>query len=171
MSSFEILIKVIDDLFKLQLDMIELANHKKEVLISGDIDELSKIIRQEASWVKKLSKLEEERIAAVKQLLKERKLSNDNINILELIMVLESPIEREQLTELNLKLTGSIEEIQRLNDLNTQLIKQSLDFIENTINTIIGEDRQHSYTYGRPTMKQTEVTGMSSPKSIFDKKA
>lgn len=171
MSSFEILIKVIEDIFKLQLDMIKLANLKKEVLISGDIDELSKIIKQEASWVKTLSKLEAERIAAIKQLLMERKLSDDNITITDLIKVLESQAEKDQLHELNLKLTNTLEEIQSLNDLNTQLIKQSLDYIENMINTITGENRQQSYTYGRPTMKQPDVTGMPSSKSIFDKKA
>lgn len=171
MSSFEILIKVIEEIFNLQLDMIELANHKKEVLISGDIDELSKIINQEASWVKKLSKLEEERIAAVKQLLKEKKISNDNITITELINVLESPTEKKQLNELNLKLTDSIERIQQLNDLNTELIKQSLNFIENTINTITGENRQQSFTYGRDVAKQSDISSMPSSKSIFDKKA
>lgn len=171
MSSFEILIKVIEEIFNLQLDMIEIANHKKEVLISGDIDELSKIINQEASWVKKLSKLEEERIAAVKQLLKEKKISNDNITITELINVLESPTEKKQLNELNLKLTDSIERIQQLNDLNTELIKQSLNFIENTINTITGENRQQSFTYGRDVAKQSDISSMPSSKSIFDKKA
>lgn len=171
MSSFEILIKVIEDIFKLQIDMLELANHKKEVLISGDIDELSKIMKKESSWIKKLSKLEEERIAAVKQLLNERKLSNDNITVTQLVNILESPLEKEQLSELNLKLTNTIDKIQQLNDLNTELIKQSLDFIENTIDMITGESRQQSYTYGRPTVKQTDVTSMPSSKNIFDKKA
>lgn len=60
-----------------------------------------------------------------------------------------------------LRLIENIGELQRLNDLNQELLAQSLNFVEFSLNMLVGDEG--SPTYQRP--------GTNSPgKSIFDRK-
>lgn len=167
MASFRVLIDVLEDLYKSQVEMVELAKRKKQVLINGEIDELTKIIQQESNWIKRVGKLEEERLNIVEQFVNEKSIDNSNLTIKELTNIIESPKERAQLTAINEKLFAIIEELQQLNEINTQLIKQSLDYISNTLDSFIVDNKQ-PYTYNNPSDKQKS---MSSGRGIFDKKA
>lgn len=167
MASYKVLIEVLKDLYKSQVEMVELAKYKKQILIDGEIDELSKIIQQESSWIKRVGKLEEERIKILEQFVKERNIANSNITIKELTNIIQSPTEKAELTAMNEKLLVIIDELQQLNDINTQLIKQSLDYISNTLDSFTIDTKQ-PYTYNKPSDKQTTI---SSGRGIFDKKA
>lgn len=166
MTSLNMLIEVLSDLYKSQVEMLELAKHKKQVLVNGDIDELNKIIQREASWIKMISKLEDDRMLVVQQFIHEEGYSSVEMTMFDLINVLKSPTEKEQLLNLQRKLSDTISEIHQLNDLNTELIEQSLNYISHSIELVTAEPKQ-SYTYSNPSMKNTS----GSRRGIFDKKA
>ena len=58
-----------------------------------------------------------------------------------------------------------LQELERLNDINTQLIEQSLQFVNHSLH-IITEDTKENYTYTNPTEKGT----LKGRRGIFDKK-
>ncbi|OEF99502.1 hypothetical protein BHF71_08775 [Vulcanibacillus modesticaldus] len=166
MASFPRLIEVLMQIYQLQLEMLDLAKQKKQVLIDGSIEELSKIIHYESLWIKKVSKLEDERMKVVQQILNDNDIKADQITINDLINNLDSPDDKKRLEDIHGKLTKTIEEIQQLNDLNTQLIEQSLKYISHTIN-LITEDPSQGYTYSKPMTKTSTV----AKSGLFDKKA
>jgi len=160
------LMDVLNDLYKLHVEMLELAKHKRQVLIEGKINELSKIIQIESNWVKKVGKLEEERMVVLQNLLKEKGLSFQHVTMADLSKILTSPKEKEQLQQMSSKLSEVMEEIKQINDLNTQLVQQSLDYIDHTYRMLF-EDNKEEITYSNP--KNKPMT--KQKKSIFDQKA
>ncbi|MFV9510515.1 flagellar protein FlgN [Tepidibacillus sp. LV47] len=168
MSNFQLLMNVMRDLYQAHTEMLEIAKNKKQILIEGNIEELSRIMNVESQWVKRVGKLEDERIAAVEQLLKEKGIVLQEVTMNDLVKMMTSPQEKEQLQQIRLKLTEVIQEIQKLNDLNSLLIQQSLDYISNSIETVMGEPK-NSYTYGNPISVKPQTVG--SRRGFFDQKA
>ncbi len=167
MASLDSLLGILNEIYHLYMEMIDLAKQKKQILINGKIDELSKLINLESNWVKKIGKLEEKRVHSIQAYLEESQYQTNEITMTELIDSIKSSAEKEQLIEVNKKLQASIEEIKQLNDLNTQLIEHSLDYISTSLEHITGPKTQ-SYTYSKPEAKTANIT---SSNGFFDKKA
>lgn len=161
------LMEILGELYQLQLEMLELSKHKKQILIEGNIQELSKLIVIESNWVKKVGKLEEERMKTIQKILEEKGLKIDDVKMTDLIKIFTSPKDKEQLQNMMTKLTDSIEEIKKMNDLNTQLVRQSLDYIDHTFAFLTEGSNPSSITYSNPN-KQAKV---NQRQSIFDQKA
>lgn len=167
MTLFQMLMDILGELYQLQLEMLDLSKQKKQVLIEGNIQELSKIIRIESNWVKKVGKLEEERMKTVQKILEEKGLKIDDITMADLIKIFTSPKDKEQLQNMMTKLTESIEEIKKMNDLNTLLVQQSLDYIDHTFAFLTEVSNPSAATYSNPN-KQAKV---NQRQNIFDQKA
>ncbi|TCS83322.1 flagellar protein FlgN [Tepidibacillus fermentans] len=168
MSTFQLLMNVMSDLYRAHTEMVEIAKYKKQILIEGNIEELSRIMNVESQWVKHVGKLEEERAFTVKQLLKEKGLSLQEVTMNDLVKMMTSPQEKEQLQQIRLKLTEVIQEIQELHNLNSLLIQQSLDYISHSIEMVMGEPKNF-YTYGNPISAKQQTVG--SRRGFFDQKA
>jgi len=169
MSTFQLLINVLQELDQIHSEMVELARYKKQVLIEGNIEELSRIMNLESQWVKHVGKLEEERSFTVQQLLQEKDLPLQEVTLQQLAKVVTSSQEKEQLNQIYERLLNTVGEVRKLNEINTLLIQQSLDYISNSIELVVGEPKT-SFTYGNPTKgKQQQVPG--ARRGLFDQKA
>lgn len=168
--TFNDLMNVLKEIYSYHREMIELATRKKEILINGEIDELSKLIGLESSWVKKIGHLEEKRMSILHAFLQENRYEVKDITMSELTEVLTSSDEKNQLLAMNQKLQSAIDEIQNLNELNTQLIEQSLQYISNSVELITGDGGKQNYTYSKPSTQQASPYS-SNNKGFFDKKA
>ncbi len=160
------LMDVLHDLYQAHMEMIELANQKKQVLIEGNLKELSKIIQLESSWVKRVGKLEEERMKVIQSVVQEKGLPFQEVAMTDLITFLTSPEEKEQMKDILGKLSKTVEEMKRVNEFNTQLVQQSLDFIDHSY-AILLEDNKDSITYSNPKSKLKSKQNQS----IFDQRA
>lgn len=167
MSSLDVLLKVLRSILQLHIEMTNMAEYKKQVLIEGNVDELAKIINMEASWVKRLGKLEEERLATTNLLLKDLRLDTKDITLKELIDIIDSPEQKKSLIEIGEQLSDVHNKVKDLNDLNTKLINQSLEFVNNTLNSITQESK-NNYTYSKPNVKESNIRPNYR---MFDKKA
>lgn len=161
------LVNNLENIYALHLEMKELTEQKKTALINGKIDELSKIIQEESLWIKKIKDLEENRIEIINKFLEAKKITSLDVTILDLLNSnIISKAEEIQLRDIYDKLIDLLDEIKKENEINTQLIKQSLDFVSHSLKTITQEPAQ-SITYSKPTNKQKNI---SSNTRIFDKK-
>lgn len=171
---FNMLMDVLREIYQSQLEMLELANRKKQVLIEGNVKELSNIIKLESNWVKRVGKLEEERINIVQQILHERNIPMSEATTSDLIKILTSPTEKEDLENIIIKLSDVIKKIQHLNELNTSLVQQSLDYISRMF-SIITEETNSPYVYSNPSQNNysnpKQKMGVNQRRSIFDQKA
>jgi flagellar biosynthesis/type III secretory pathway chaperone len=168
MFEIEPLVKVLQEILATNLEVHNLENRKKETLIKGDMEELSSIVNEETRLIRLLGKLEEDRSLVVKQLAKEANLPSSDPTLRELLSHVKDPVDRNRLEELQLQLVSLMKEIQQVNELNQQLIQQSLDYINYTIDLIT--DAPDEQVYQKPLQRES-VTYHQPKRSLFDTKA
>lgn len=146
-------------------DFVEVISLENDLL--SELVDLSKAKQKkinDAQAVVRYASKEQNILVRLEEADKERTLLFDAIapgqSLEDWLASLET--EKESIiSPLILQLIENIGELQRLNDLNQELLAQSLSFVEFSLNMLVGDES--SSTYQRP--------GTNSPgKSIFDRK-
>ncbi|MDF2521326.1 MAG: FlgN protein [Clostridia bacterium] len=146
-------------------DLLELSNKKKNTVIEGKVSELDKIVKFEQNLIFDLGQLEKLREQELQKLC-EMLGVNGKTNVSEIIKHLPEPL-AQKLLELQKSLGNTISELQNVNNINGQLIQQSLDYIEYSVNMITSTGPTNSvYSDLKGTGK-----GMDNKKRLFDTKA
>lgn len=161
------MIKLIDELVEaldkecdIYNELSEIADNKKQIIIDGKIKELDKITIKEQGLAMTLVRLENIREKIVDNIMLELNLTN-----IETISHLITKLDLESKVKLNKskdKLISVISDIKNKNDLNGELIQQSLKYIDFNIEILAGleEDNKYKATGENPDMVQK--------KSMFD---
>ncbi|MEC0665100.1 flagellar protein FlgN [Priestia flexa] len=131
----------------LHKSLLALTDKKKAIIISQNIKELTHVLKDEQTHV-----------AAIEALEKQRMLLMENIAQIEQAITLQ-PLQ-SQLIEL-------IESIQRKNELNQQLLTQSLQLINLELDLLTSSQQADSYNY---TKAENDVPSLTQA-STFQSKA
>lgn len=151
------------DLYK---DMLEISKSKKDIIVKGKVNELDKLVKLEQNIIFDIGQLERKRETEVGKLCTALGMNAAKINISELMQVLQ-PEQNQRLEEVQGKLHKVLAELKAVNDLNGQLIQQSLEYIDYSINLVAGTGMETGSLYedlGRNKNKQLD-------KNIFNAKA
>ena len=146
-------------------DMLELSKSKKKIVIEGKVAELDKIVKLEQNMIFNIGQLERKRDEEVTKLSRALNLNSAQITITELAKVLRPEL-KMGLEDIQDKLKETFSELKTVNDVNGQLIEQSLEYIDYSINLIAGSGMETGSLYediGKNKNKQ-------SKKNIFDTK-
>lgn len=161
------MVKFIDELVEsldkecdIYSELSEIADNKKQIIIDGKIKELDKITIKEQGLAMTLVRLENIREKIVDKIMLELNLTNIE-TISELITKLDVK-SKVKLNKSKDKLISAISDIQNKNELNGELIQQSLKYIDFNIEILAGleEDNKYKSTGENPDMIQR--------KSMFD---
>lgn len=131
----------------LHKSLLALTDKKKAIIISQNIKELTHVLKDEQTHV-----------AAIEALEKQRMLLMENIAQIEQAITLQ-PLQ-SQLIEL-------IESIQKKNELNQQLLTQSLQLINLELDLLTSSQQADSYNY---TKAENDVPSLTQA-STFQSKA
>ncbi|MBM7618370.1 flagellar biosynthesis/type III secretory pathway chaperone [Bacillus tianshenii] len=153
--SISAIITILEKLATLHDYLYELTVRKADIVKNNSLEDLQNLNKEEQKFLKAISQLEQQRLA----------LSN-NKTISEL-MVVATDEEKTALLQLKDRLSISIEQIQEQNDLNQQLLQQSLQFIAVTLNTLTQEPSAVTYEKSANIKKNTNTP----TRSMFDSKA
>ncbi|VEF46908.1 FlgN family protein [Bacillus freudenreichii] len=160
--SAETLINNLTKQYQLHEALLKNALKKTEVLKKGDVDSLQEIMREEQKLTTAITMMENERQTAAQSFIK--KNGDDQITMADCISA-AVPEAAETLRALQEQLVSVIDKLQEQNELNKQLIYQSLQFVNMNLDLL--QPEKETATYGRPdTRKQTK-----QGKSFFDSKA
>lgn len=156
----EEIINILEKEMKLYKDLIELSDEKKNVIIKRKVDELDKIIKIEQNIIFDVGQLEKAREISVDRYCVINGLKRENINLTELGKTLGDAT-KNQLEKVQGELQNILKDLKDINDQNGALIKQSLEFIDFSINLITSTqiDSTSLYEEGKQS------------KRIFDAKA
>lgn len=165
MTKMETLYDLLDNLIQLHRAMYTLASQKKDVLVKGKIDELVAITRQEQKLIKGVTAAETARQTVVKELSVEKGFALEEGTLAELIKLTTSAEEKVRLTSYRDELTRVVTELRNANDLNQQLLEQSLDFVNMTLD-LITDTPEDDYIYGNPAHDIRQAN-----RTFFNKKA
>ncbi len=102
----------------------------------------------------------------MKEIAKETKLEFGNLNMTKVAELSDDPKIKKQIIETKDSLSEILEELRKINDMNTELIKQSLEIINQTIK-MMGNTAANPQLYNKN--KQDHVS-KNQQSFLFDKK-
>lgn len=145
-----------------------LAGYTETAIVNKNIEFLQEVVKTEEEFIGRLGLLEKKREEFMKDIAIVTGMNQKNITIAAII----EKIGKE--TEMGQKLTGLREEIRLLLDrikvkseLNKQLLTDSLELVDFTINAIRGNrGYSHMGNYSKPGEEMT----LQGQQSLFDKK-
>jgi flagellar biosynthesis/type III secretory pathway chaperone len=151
------LYEILDNLINLHRALYTLAMQKKDVLIKGDVDELMKITQQEQKLIKAVGAAEAARMETVKELFAEQGLSLSEGTLAELIKLTTVAEEKTRLTNYRNELLRIVSELRDANELNQQLLEQSLSFVNMTLD-LLTDTPEQDFIYSKPTTNHNRST-------------
>lgn len=135
------------DLLKIEAEtyrnLLSLSKSKTDVIIMGKVQELEAIVKAEQTIVSSIGKLEAERDKIVDKMVKTKKLEmemfeeNGKISLSTIINQMD-PKQAENFKLIRKQLEKLINELRCVNDKNSCLINNSLEYIEFSINLFTG---------------------------------
>jgi flagellar biosynthesis/type III secretory pathway chaperone len=127
-------------------EVLELGGQKKQLIVRNDVDGLTKLMNKESRLVKQTVELEQGRIEAVRGYLQEKNLRLPaTITLTELTRVVFNIEDKQQLHHVHQMLLDTMMKLKELNELNQQLIEQSLAFINYSLDILVGPDDEPVY--------------------------
>ncbi|MGK9252702.1 flagellar protein FlgN [Paenibacillus sp. P22] len=145
----EAIIDTLEQQDALYSQMIELADQKTPALVKGDLDALNALLMKERKLVKAAGELEERRTTQVNIHFSKLQLRLRSGKLADLIRTVSQPEDKQKLTEIQQELSGKLERLRMKNEHNQQLLRQSLEFIEFSLE--LASDQPHDdYTYIHP---------------------
>ncbi len=116
-------------------DLVTLGKKKQEALIKGAISDLEKVVQAEQIVISRTGKLEENRWKLQQEASSMMNRPASEINLADMILMAGSP-HRESLLASRDSIQNSIEHICELNRVNSQLINQSLAYVNFMLNAL-----------------------------------
>lgn len=146
--------------------LIQYGNDKREYLIANNIEGLSKIILKEQRHVMALAKLDEMRKVLIYQLLSGKPLKSILPTVTDCYAYLHEE-EQKDVQQAAQTLLDKMLELRQVNDLNQQLIQQSLQFVNMSLSLF--EPTVSTVSYGDyPNRNHPKKTKVRT--SLFDSK-
>lgn len=147
------LLELLERLDDVHIQMLDLAAIKKQAIMDNDVDSLIDLMNRESKLMKLVGQLEEQRSQAVYSFLQGVGIrSNLSLNLSELSRLVFDPDDKSRLLHIQNKLSGTLTNLKKANELNQKLIEQSLTFIDYSLDLLGGRPNQ-DITYHHPSDK------------------
>lgn len=130
----------------LHQSLIKLADHKTELITTGDMDGIKQILNDEQSHISAISQLEGVRQQLVDAYFKAHNAPTTSPTIEQLIAIVPTKQERQQLRDTSQQLLQSVNHLKRCNDLNQKLLFESLKVVNMTLDMM--RPQQENFNYG-----------------------
>jgi len=156
------LLAIMEKQLEIYRRLLTLAYEKRPVLVKGKIPELEKITKEEELLILQVGRLEEQRQVLVRALANHFVLSPEDVTLSRITERVdeETCSKLQQVLE---DLPGVLKELADINEVNTELIKNSLDYINFSIDILVSNSRT-------PVYNQHEEKKKESAAKIFDRK-
>lgn len=163
--SAEPLIQTLGKMLLLHKSLNQLAKQKTDILKTGDTDALNNLLKEEKKHIQAIQKIEADRQKASEEFLATFEQSNKSNTTLTECISFANPMEKQKLNQLKSELQTQIIALKDQNELNQQLIKQSLQFVNLSLDLLMPEI--DTYNYERPG----QAYQFNEGRSIFNSKA
>lgn len=143
-------------------DLLKISQNKTDIIVKGKVSELDNITKLEQTLILNMSKLEEIRESIINDLSAELGVNQSDMTISELLKYIDNS-QVQKLEAYKTNLLDKIKEIKEVNELNSKLIKNSIDYINFSINVISSAPADNNYG-------NTGITNETKKKTFFDVK-
>lgn len=127
------LISVLDQEASVYEDILKISQNKTSIIVEGKVNELEKIVKYEQSLVLQMAKMEDQREKLINKISAEIGVKPEEIT-LTIIINYAGKEQGTVLKNQQEKIQKAVKELTSANDLNSKLIKSSLDYISFSLN-------------------------------------
>jgi flagellar biosynthesis/type III secretory pathway chaperone len=145
MESLKQVIQTLASMVDAHKRVLELANRKKSILISGDVIELQTLLTHESAAVEELQKLEQQRMEWVAAYMSEKGVQGESFTLEDLLTIVTAPAIRIALQSQAKELRNLVQKISELNQTNQQLIETSLSYVQYSIGMLVPKEQSIGY--------------------------
>jgi flagellar biosynthesis/type III secretory pathway chaperone len=168
MESLQGIIQILDQLVQHHERLLEIEVEKHTILLGSNPEGLIPLLHKQSKLLKTIDYWEAERKAAIDRYLLTSGIVADAFTISDLVKLVTDTPMKESLETYRNSLYKLIAEISTKNQVNQQLIEQSMSFVDLTLQLITEQpDRDVIYS-GK---NQLQKTGSQGGRSFFDAKA
>lgn len=153
-----------EHLTKLHEQLLTISKEKTEAIKVSDNESLVKWLTKERQIVQKIEQYEAVREQLVNQFFEQEQINTNEKTITELLSVLNDEEDIRKLEGMLTILLESIVAIQESEQLNSQLLQQSMQFVQLSLEMI--QPQAQNISYG----EQAERKGSTQKQSVFDSK-
>lgn len=157
--------KSLSQLGKLHHSLLLVSEQKTEALKDGDITLIQKLLLQERKLVQAINQIEMQRQLEVGKWAVQHGMKQEQATISNLLETIPDLAEKESLEKHYVSLADTIVRLKQQEQLNQQLMQQSLQFIELSIDML--DPSAKNLNYNQRPAEQTP----SQPRSMFDSRA
>jgi flagellar biosynthesis/type III secretory pathway chaperone len=140
------LVGVLKQETKVYDDILRISKNKTNTIIKGKVAELENIVKLEQALVMQIGKLEGAREKLVEELSAQLDMQSSEVTISDIVSKLKGE-QADALKEYQEKMSSVLGDLRGANDLNSKLIKNSLDYISFSVNILTTND-MGSNNYG-----------------------
>ena len=168
-SLIDELIDVLEQENKEYETLMLLSKEKTPVIVKGDLEKLQKITAVEQDFVVKIKNLENKRTEVMKDIGTVLSQDPDGIKITDIIGLLgKQPNEQKRLSEIHDRLLTTLNNVKTNNEINDNLIKESLELIEFNLNLVTSVYQDTGISIYNKNAQNVSAIGAAG---IFDKKS
>ena len=166
----ENLITVLDSICEEYDNLLELSTKKKPAIISGNLEELSKITDEEQIVASRINHLDNKRREVIQDIANVVNRDVEDLILTNIIQMLEPrPAEQQKLAKVYDRLKSVVHRVRAVNEQNRDLIMNALEMIEFDINMFQAmKAAPETANYNRGAYSAGSVIGVN--KSGFDAK-
>lgn len=153
MMVYDELLDNLEQSYSIHLQLKTCSEQKKEAIVANNLEELNRIVNTENKLVQQIQVLDEQRQKLANMYLQEHGfISAGQPTLSALIGVTHQAQKKHRLTEIHTRLSGLLRELKELNQLNQQLIEQSLSYLQFQIGLLVddGSDTMIYHNPGQP---------------------
>lgn len=162
----ELLLRLVD----CHEELLTLGREKIEVIKNKDIERFEKITLEEQVLVKQIKQAEAERLQTLCVLFPEETAGGAVLSLEDCIQKISDPSQSERIAIAGSQLVAVVEDLIQCNDLNRQLVRESLNYVNFTLD-LVRPPKVQSNNYeasGKQGMSQSHIM---EKKSMFDSQA
>lgn len=160
------LIKAIEQLTDFHQQLLSLSKNKTEAIKESDNEQLVKHLTKERQVIQKVERLEQARVKLVDQFFTKRDIQSDERTITELLQALPDKEDQKVLEKSVAQLIQLIVALRENEQLNNELLQQSMQFVQLSLD-MIQPQTQHIH-YGEQA--KTKRSDSLQKRSVFDSK-
>lgn len=156
------LLDVLKEILEIYQAILTLSQHKKQILVAVKPKELEKVTKQEEMLILRVGKLDDLRRKIISEIAADHGMKAEENSILQLQTVAPADIVGK-IDSFQTDFESILAELVPLNELNTELIKQALGFVNYNINIL-------SQTAVGPTYAPQGHSNEQAKRRVFDAK-
>ncbi len=156
------LVEILEAQSRLYQELLSLAKEKQPVLVKGDLAKLEELTKREREIVFQVGRLEEQRFKVQQALANHFGVPATELTISLILEKFEEPL-KGRVSIIAQEFSVILDELKNHNELNTQLVEQSLSYIDFMVNILTAVDEP-------PTYQGQETGNTQQSARLFDKK-